>query len=233
MNAHHMAYRHMKRKMHKHTAKYKNENATEKAARVTASATKWMAFFTFLLFLVTGGTVIILKNQLHEMHEGGTQTDKIIAAANLIEDHQKQIVADNRQVLADNRNALANSLTENRREMDLALQQNRQALEANERESKLVLDASIEAARIDQRAWISAGGNTISIAGDGQATLEFLLVNTGRTPGLDAETAMGWEVRNMGTPTGPPDHPNYRFSPQGAVAPQLRASAQYHREFCA
>src|ERR1035441_8063663 len=81
----------IKRKVHERATKHKEETPTDRAARVSAVATAWMALFTLVLMLVGVGTYFILKNQLHEMHEGGTQPDRIIAAANLIESHQKQM----------------------------------------------------------------------------------------------------------------------------------------------
>src|ERR1035441_2681884 len=124
------------------------------AAFTARPETVWMAVFTFVLAMVGIGTLAVLRNQLAEMHGSGEQTDKIIAAASLIESHQKQIVSDNKQILSDNRSALAESLAENRREIDLTIQQSRQAFETSERDIKRVLDASIEASRLDQRAWV-------------------------------------------------------------------------------
>jgi hypothetical protein len=56
--------------MKERAAKKKQETATDKAARITATATKWMAVFTFVLAFVGVGTLLVLKNQLKEMHSG-------------------------------------------------------------------------------------------------------------------------------------------------------------------
>ena len=41
----------------------------------------WMAAFTMVLVLVGVGTYLILKNQLREMHEGGTETHELAVQA--------------------------------------------------------------------------------------------------------------------------------------------------------
>lgn len=176
---------HRKRKMHQRAAKYKKETPTDKAARRTATATVWMAVFTFVLVAVAGGTLVILRNQLREMHEGGTQTDKIIKAANLIEGHQKQMVTDNKQVLSDNKTALEGTLRENRNELGKMLQQNRDALEANIAQGKRVLDANIEASRGDQRAWLGASDNTYTLAATGPIESSVTVTNSGKSPAID------------------------------------------------
>lgn len=71
----------IKRKMHERAAKHKEESSTDRAARISAVATAWMAIFTLVLVLVGIGTYFILKNQLKEMHEGGTDTHDLAVAA--------------------------------------------------------------------------------------------------------------------------------------------------------
>jgi len=70
----------VKRKMSQRKTKKQNETPSDKAARRTAIATIWMAIFTFVLAFTSGLTIWILKNQLKEMRDSGTQTDRIIAA---------------------------------------------------------------------------------------------------------------------------------------------------------
>jgi hypothetical protein len=57
----------VKRNIDKRAAKKQQEKPADKAARVTATATKWMAFFTFVLCLSSIATIYVLKNQLAEM----------------------------------------------------------------------------------------------------------------------------------------------------------------------
>jgi hypothetical protein len=57
------------------------ESPSDRAARVTANATKWMAVFTLLLVAANAGTIWILRNQLSEMHSGGIDTHSLADAA--------------------------------------------------------------------------------------------------------------------------------------------------------
>ena len=59
----------IKDKLEERRARREQEPPVDKAARVTANATGWMALFTFVLMLVGVGTYLILKNQLQEMRE--------------------------------------------------------------------------------------------------------------------------------------------------------------------
>ena len=176
----------IKRKVHERATKHKEETPTDRAARVSAVATAWMALFTLVLMLVGVGTYFILKNQLHEMHEGGTQTDRIIAAANLIESHQKQMVADNKDILLDNRNALDKALSENRSELAKALAQNRKALEASEAQSKKALDAGVSASLAANRAWLAPSHATLITPLENGVPVKIAIhvVNVGREPAL-------------------------------------------------
>ena len=70
----------IKSQLQQRKAKKEQETPTDRAARLTAAATVWMAVFTFILAGTSGFTIWILKNQLREMHEGGMQTDSIITA---------------------------------------------------------------------------------------------------------------------------------------------------------
>jgi hypothetical protein len=62
-------------------AKRKGESPTDRAARISAKATAWMAVFTLFLALTSGGTIWILINQLREMHTGGVDTHSLANAA--------------------------------------------------------------------------------------------------------------------------------------------------------
>lgn len=53
---------------HKERNSVETNGRTDKAIRQTASATMWMAFFTFVLAFVNIGTLLILKDQLNEIH---------------------------------------------------------------------------------------------------------------------------------------------------------------------
>lgn len=58
----------IKRAAHERRAKKQQESTSDRAARHTAVATIWMAIFTVVLAAVSVGTLLMLKNQLTEMH---------------------------------------------------------------------------------------------------------------------------------------------------------------------
>lgn len=72
----------------------KDETPADRAARLTAWATVWMAGLTLLIFIANAGTLWVLKRQLQEMHDGGVDTRHLAEAA------QEQSKATER--LADN-----------------------------------------------------------------------------------------------------------------------------------
>jgi len=102
------------------------------------------------------------------MHGSGTQTDKIIHEADLIEQHQKQMVLDNKQVLSDNRDAIAKTLEQNRLALDASKQQ------------------SITALQLEQRAWVSTKvdvtGPMNFNAGAAFIPLSIEMTNSGHSP---------------------------------------------------
>jgi len=73
--------RYAKRKMDERAAKKQKETPADKAARVAANATLWIAIFTFVSVAVSVGTFLILKSQLREMHDGGIDTHNLAVAA--------------------------------------------------------------------------------------------------------------------------------------------------------
>ncbi|MDR3572570.1 MAG: hypothetical protein P4L50_01795 [Anaerolineaceae bacterium] len=149
------------------------------------------------IVLLTVGIVVLAGMQWKEMDDSGRQTDKIISAANLIEDHQKQLVTDNKTVLGENREALANVLKENREELAKALQQNRDALRvqtaAARDQSNAALQSAISIQRqteISERPWMTIEASvlddlTYSVNG-GRFAFHFVLRNTGITPAVHA-----------------------------------------------
>jgi hypothetical protein len=70
--------RKIERKLQEREAKKNAENPVDRAARITAKATGWMALFTFVLAATSVGTIWILKNQLTEMHESGVDAQKAV-----------------------------------------------------------------------------------------------------------------------------------------------------------
>jgi hypothetical protein len=70
-----------KRKMDERAAKKQNEPPVDRAARVSAKATVWIALFTLVSVVVSVGTFLILKSQLKEMHDGGVDTHTLAQQA--------------------------------------------------------------------------------------------------------------------------------------------------------
>lgn len=70
----------LQRKWNERQERMRTEQPVDRAARLTATATVWMALFTFILVLTSIGTVVILKNQLTEMHTGGEDTHTLAQA---------------------------------------------------------------------------------------------------------------------------------------------------------
>jgi hypothetical protein len=87
-----MLISYVKRKMGQRKAKKQNEPAVDKAARVTASATRWIAIFTLVSVLVNVRMFLVLRSQLREMHDATVQTGTAATAAKNSSDLQTQIV---------------------------------------------------------------------------------------------------------------------------------------------
>jgi hypothetical protein len=71
----------IRRKWNERKARVLAETPADKAVRYTANATVWMAIFTAVLVATSIFTVLILKNQLLEMHSGGVDTHNLADAA--------------------------------------------------------------------------------------------------------------------------------------------------------
>lgn len=81
----------MKCKFQERRTKKENETPADRAARVTATATYWMALFTFVLAVVGVATLCVLRIQLKEMHEGGVDTHDLAVAASKQADRMKDL----------------------------------------------------------------------------------------------------------------------------------------------
>jgi hypothetical protein len=68
-------------KLQQRKTKKAAETPVDRAVRVTATATVWMAAFTAVLVAVGILTLCVLRNQLKEMHEGGADTHDLAVAA--------------------------------------------------------------------------------------------------------------------------------------------------------
>ena len=71
-------------------AKKEQETAPDKAARITASATRWIAIFTLVSVLVNAGMFLVLRRQLREMHDSGVDTHTLAGATKVSADAAKK-----------------------------------------------------------------------------------------------------------------------------------------------
>ena len=156
---------------------------------VRFSLTDWITAISAAISAVATVTIMVWAGlQWWEMHSSGSQTDKLISAANQIEEHQKHLVADNKQGLLDNRNALSASLEENRKELAEALRQNRDALKSQTTAASGELTALQQQTEISERPWIKITPKII----------EPLTFNVMRNAGLVATMTTENIVENVG-----------------------------------
>ena len=115
-------------------------------------------------FHATNGQLKTMNRQLDEMRSSGKDTSK--QAIRII----------------NNMNWLA-------KEMHFSVQEAQAAMQRSERQSQAALDASKDALRTDQRAWLSVGGipnDPVVFQADKPFEPNIAVVNTGRTPALNA-----------------------------------------------
>lgn len=160
--------------------------------RILKNASFWTALATVAIAVTSFYQWRAIKGQLREMKNSSTQTDKLIGAANQIEEHQKQLVADNKQGLLDNRNALSASLEENRRELSNALRENRDALKAQTAAANGELEAVQKQTEISERPWLSVEATAVNglifVNGEQAAlTLKFSIKNVGKSIAKDVQ----------------------------------------------
>lgn len=131
----------IKRKLRERNAKKDKESPTDRAVRVTATATIWMAMFTFVLAFVGAVTLI-------EIVKGGQDTHDLAVAAGKQADKMKDMsdAADKIRQAAEDMAAQERILADN----------SRKELEASNRQSRQVLEESIATSHLDQRAWVAA-----------------------------------------------------------------------------
>lgn len=152
----------IKRKMDERKAKKKDEPSVDRAARITARATVWMAIFTLVLAVTSGLTVLILKNQLKEMHEGGIDTHALADAASDQADAAQQF-SDTVEDINGGIAAAANQL------------------EVAANNAKASINATKEAMRLDQRAWVGVLASMPKIEAKKSITGTAVVMNSGKT----------------------------------------------------
>ncbi len=168
------------------------ETTADKAARTTAAATKWMAIFTFLLFIVSALTLIILRNQLKEMHEGGIDTHALATSAGDQATAAKNFATSagninsgidgaviKMQAAVDQLGGQVTELSKNARESTrLAI-----AAEQTARATQDGLNTNRNALQLENRAWLGVTNESVIQFETGKAVkVDINLVNSGKTP---------------------------------------------------
>jgi hypothetical protein len=178
---------HIKRKLHEHKTKKENEDPVDRAARLTAKATVWIACFTVVMALVGVGT-------LYEIIEGGTDTHDLAVAAGKQADKMSDMFT-----AADEIRGSAQRMVQQERRIADAAQS---AIQASNRQSL----ANLQSLRNDQRAWVSAIPSTLSgasLVGGIPAAGQLFGVrinfrNSGKTPAMTTRTCLDWGIRQAG-----------------------------------
>lgn len=152
--------------------KLADEKPEEKAARKTATATVVIAVFTVVLALVSGFTLI-------EVILGGSDTHELAVQAKRQADKMKDVsdAADKIRQSADN------LVTQEQRMAD----NTQNSLNASNSQSKTALDTTIQNARLDQRAWVTATAFRLSEEPtlNKGVTVTVSITNTGKTPAIE------------------------------------------------
>lgn len=160
----------VKRKLQERKTKKEKESSTDRAARITATATVWIAAFTVAMALVGLGT-------LYEIVEGGADTHDLAVQAKRQADKMKDM-----SDAADKiREAAQGMVAQEQRIADNA----KNALDASNRNSKAALDATLaemhSQTRLAARPWLGLDDESpdpIQIGGlhideKGKATLPY------------------------------------------------------------
>jgi hypothetical protein len=171
----------VKRKYHQRRAKKKHESPADRAARRTASATIWMAVFTVVLATVSGLTLLILKRQLQEMHDGGVDTHKLASSASDQATWTQRLAGS-----ADSQSGHMKDLADHMKDQsdrtkDLADQAKIQATESTiaAKAAKSAAETAKEALHISQRAYVFLGTPTHDFAHN---QVNIPIVNSGHIP---------------------------------------------------
>ena len=188
-------FSYVKSKLQERITKKQEESPGDRAVRLTAVATIWMAIFTFALAGTSGITIWILKNQLKEMHEGGTDTHDLASAAKT----QAEKIKSMSDAADKIRQAAQDMVAQDQRIADNA----EKSLAASNKQSKAALNASIsasqqsnalarEALEAQTRPWLgidnglTPGSSGRDENGRRNATFSFSLRDYGQSPAMKA-----------------------------------------------
>jgi hypothetical protein len=165
----------LKHNAEERAAKKKMETPTDKAARRTAAATMWMAFFTCILAFTSGLTIWILKNQLKEMQLGGIDTHALATAA------------DTSANAATDQADAAQQFSDTAEEINQGVAGAVDQLQSAANSTKTSINATKEAMQLDQRAWLGVDAvNGLPKIGEALA-VDIGIKNTGKTPAKEID----------------------------------------------
>jgi hypothetical protein len=217
--------------------KKQQESSQDRAIRITAASTKWIAVFTLVIVLANVGTLYILKRQLDEMAGSGKQTDSLICL------YRKQLEQLTRQA-GDTHELAVQAKNQADRTKDVADRTRDEAKQAKRSAdiSDKALEANVESFLEDQRPWVGIQ----AIQCDGCATgppaqnqdsrsisvtvtnLTAVLENTGKTPALQVKffvTDINTHVMDT-IPSWDSNHQNMTNNALGRLEPKYRPSIE-------
>jgi hypothetical protein len=152
-------------------AKREQETTADRAARVTANATVWMAVFTVLLFVLNGITVFILSIQLKEMHEGGIDTHALAKAS------------ENAADAASDQADAAQQFSDTAEDINGRMQEAVDQLQAAAENANTSVRATQNALRLEQRPWVFINAMDLKPPTlNDPLVVEYSIKNEGRTP---------------------------------------------------
>ncbi len=160
----------IKSKFQQRKAKRENETPTDRAARVTASATVWIAFFTVVSASVGIFTFCVLRNQLQEMHQSGIDTHALAGAA-----------SDAANAASDQADA-AQQFSDTAEDINGGIAGAVGQLEAAAGNAKAGIRATQAAMRLDQRAWMGITAVSGKPEEGKPFDISISFKNSGRTP---------------------------------------------------
>jgi len=176
----------IKRKVHERRTKKEKESPADKAARVTASATRWMAIFTVVLAIVAILTLCVLI-------QGGADTKALVDAA------KKQACAASKNAqaardFADTASKINGNISDAVGKLDAQARATQQA----SRSAVKAMAAQLDAFKDAQSARLSI--EDLQVSADG-SQLSYMLINRGNSIALNiSEGGRGGEFKGWSDP---------------------------------
>jgi hypothetical protein len=139
-------------------------------------ATLW---WTIMIVCINALTCVFIGLQWHEMKSGSSDTHTLAEAAKKQADKMTN-VSDAADKIKE---AAQNMVVQDQRIADNA----QKAIEASNRQSAAALKASIDASKLDQRAWVGMAPLQLvdSVLNEKQLDFTFAYTNTGKSPAID------------------------------------------------